>query len=401
MLSIKPPKPRHSDIYDTSRFNLIWNLSITLVVLLTILSIINITNDKYTSTTNIIGVGIGIVALYILNRTREHRFVSIFVSLGTFALVSSAFFLIDNVIHYTTPMWSMMCVLFTFLMLGRYWGYAFLIGHFIILAVYFHFSLSDNINNLPEFENEDLWNFTLETAVVSLSIALLLTRFILTTKHNETRINQINKELTDQNAIIKQQNEEKEVMLKEIHHRVKNNLQVITSLLRLQSHEVNDEFKGSFSEAINRVKSMALIHEKMYKSSSLANFDIETYLTSLTQDLKETYSIAKSINIKISSEIRYVDSKSIVPISLIFNELISNSIKHAFDEVKVGEIHVSVSAHQNEGKITLKYSDNGKWKESNSNSFGMELIQTMTEQLEGTVEIKKEGKTEFNFTLKV
>ena len=155
MFSIKPPKSRYSDIYDISRFNLIWNLSIILVVLLTILSIINITNDKYTSTTNIAGVGIGLAALYILNKTREHRFVSIFVSLGTFALVCSAFFLIDNVIHYTTPMWSMMCVLFTFLMLGRYWGYGFLLGHFIVLSIYYHFCLANNIENLPKLpENE-------------------------------------------------------------------------------------------------------------------------------------------------------------------------------------------------------------------------------------------------------
>ena len=197
MLSIRPPKSRYTDVYDISRFNLIWNLSIILVILLTILAIINITNDKYTSTTNIAGVGIGLVALYILNKTREHRFVSIFVSLGTFALVCSAFFMIDNVIHYTTPMWSMMYVLFTFLMLGRYWGYAFLFGHFVILSCYYHFNLANNIENLPKFESEDLWNFTLETAVVSLTIALLLTRFILTTKHNKKRVNKINQELTD------------------------------------------------------------------------------------------------------------------------------------------------------------------------------------------------------------
>ncbi|MCH2230961.1 MAG: hypothetical protein MK105_11515 [Crocinitomicaceae bacterium] len=401
MFSIKPPKSRYSDIYDISRFNLIWNLSIILVVLLTILSIINITNDKYTSTTNIAGVGIGLAALYILNKTREHRFVSIFVSLGTFALVCSAFFLIDNVIHYTTSMWSMMCVLFTFLMLGRYWGYGFLLGHFIVLSIYYHFCLANNIENLPKFESEDLWNFTLETAVVSLTVALILTRFILTTRHNEKRVNKINQELTDQNAIIKQQNEEKEVMLKEIHHRVKNNLQVITSLLRLQSYEGNHELQDSFSEAINRVKSMALIHEKMYKSSSLAHFDIEAYLTSLTHDLKETYTIEKSIDINITSEIKHISSKSIVPISLIFNELISNSIKHAFEHLEKGKIEVLVSAHKDKGKITLIYKDNGKWKESESNSFGMELIETMTEQLDGTISIIKKDKTEFTFSLKV
>ena len=118
-------------------------------------------------------------------------------------------------------------------------------------------------------------------------------------------------------------------------------------------------------------------------------------------DLKETYTIEKSIDINITSEIKHISSKSIVPISLIFNELISNSIKHAFEHLEKGKIEVLVSAHKDKGKITLIYKDNGKWKESESNSFGMELIETMTEQLDGTISIIKKDKTEFTFSLKV
>ena len=123
--------------------------------------------------------------------------------------------------------------------------------------------------------------------------------------------------MTKQNEIISVQNREKEVMLKEIHHRAKNNLQVITSLLRLQSSELKGEQADTFTEAINGVKSMALIHEQMYQSDMISNFDLKSYLTALTNDLISTYSVKMPIELNIESDIRHIGSKSIVPISLM------------------------------------------------------------------------------------
>ena len=139
----------------------------------------------------------------------------------------------------------------------------------------------------------------------------------------------------------------------------------------------------------------------MYQSDMISNFDLKNYLTSLTNDLISTYSVKTPIKLNIQSDIRNIGSKSIVPISLMFNELISNSIKHGFEGKKDGEINVLVSVSENKDYLTLRYSDNGTWKADTEKSFGMELIDTMTEQLEGERSLEKtEEGTFYTFSLK-
>ncbi|MBL4624114.1 MAG: sensor histidine kinase, partial [Flavobacteriales bacterium] len=209
------------------------------------------------------------------------------------------------------------------------------------------------------------------------------------------------KELNEQNRVVRIQNEEKEVMLKEIHHRVKNNLQVITSLLRLQSYELEGE-KGAkeFSESINRVKAMALIHESMYQSSELSNLNIAEYVKTLANYLISTYALQTPIELDIDSNLKSVSSKTLVPLALLFNELISNSIKHAFQDTSSGKIKITISI-RDDNQFTVSYSDNGSWKESDrKNSFGTELILLMTEQLEGTQKQNtSENGTSYEFIL--
>lgn len=398
---LRPPKTEYTDHYDVMRFNLVWNLCITLSILLTVVSLINLTNDNYTSTTNVVEVGIGLIALFILARTKRFRVVCIFITVGSFLLIAIAFFSITHALHYTTPMWGTLNVLFAFLMLGRYWGAAILIGQFGVLMFYYTFRLQSNISNLPPFETPDIMNFIIETSIVGMAMAYLLIKFIQAHLFAEKEVKKTNEELRIQNEIISTQSKEREIMLKEIHHRVKNNLQVITSILRLQSQDIKPEDQPQFTEAINRVKSMALIHEKMYQSDTLANFDLENYLTSLTNDLIVTYSIKKPIDLQVNSEINEIDSKSIVPISLLFNELISNSIKHGFEHKKSGQIHVNVKPGKAPENIDLSYSDNGVWKEQSRKSFGLELIHTMTEQLDGDYSLKKTSTgTHYQFSLR-
>jgi two-component sensor histidine kinase len=397
----KPPITECTDHYDVIRFNLTWNLCLALCILLSLLAIANFHNDNYTSLTNIIEVGVGVISLIILKKTRKYKIVCIFATVSSFLLVSIAFFTIVRTLHYTTPMWGTVVVLFAFLMLGRVWGLAILIGHFTVLIFYYVFRIELNINTLPDFDTPMVSNFIIETCIVGMAMAYLLTQFIKANHQAEKFVKTSNTELTKQNEVISVQNREKEVMLKEIHHRVKNNLQVITSLLRLQSYELKGEEADTFTEAINRVKSMALIHDQMYQSDMISNFDLKNYLVSLTKDLIATYSVKMKIKLNVKSDIRNIGSKSIVPISLMFNELISNSIKHGFEDKKEGVINVHVSASENEDYLTLKYSDNGTWKADIEKSFGIELIDTMMEQLEGerTLEKTDEG-TFYTFSLK-
>jgi len=173
-------------------------------------------------------------------------------------------------------------------------------------------------------------------------------------------------------------------LLKEIHHRVKNNLQLISSLLRLQAADIGDEkVESHFNEAVDRIKSMSLIHEKMYQQDELAKLDLQEYLEALVNEILASHSSNKSISINVHSELTQVNIKNIVPIALLFNELIINSLKHAFTNHDKGEINISVI--KNENGFLISYADNGTWVEpTKASSFGFELIDTLCQQLDGS-----------------
>ncbi|MGB1102662.1 MAG: sensor histidine kinase [Crocinitomicaceae bacterium] len=187
-------------------------------------------------------------------------------------------------------------------------------------------------------------------------------------------------------------------MLKEIHHRVKNNLQVIRSLLRLQSREIENQSSHShFKEAIDRVSAMALIHNQMYQSKDLDRINLEPYLQSLSKNILHSYALEIPVDIQFDISLAHASSNNIVPMALIFNELMSNSLKHAFNEQTRGLI--TVEAYQSSDKrIEFIYADNGQWKPpEREDSFGMELIETLAEQLGGNVERNTEKGTKFTF----
>ena len=154
--------------------------------------------------------------------------------------------------------------------------------------------------------------------------------------------------------------EEKEVLLKEVHHRVKNNLQIITSLLNLQAGEISDPATQSmFRDSMGRVKSMALIHERLYQSTNLAEVDFGDYVTNLTRFLMSTVSGSQG-RITIATDIEGIvlPVDEAVPCGLIINEIVTNSLKHAFPGGEQGEIHISCSRAKGD-QIILVVRDNG------------------------------------------
>jgi two-component sensor histidine kinase len=206
---------------------------------------------------------------------------------------------------------------------------------------------------------------------VALALAYVISRMVATNK-------KMNKDYEDQMK-------HKQILLKEIHHRVKNNLQIVSSLLRLQAAETENKIvEEEFGEAIGRIRSMALIHETMYQNDDLATLDIKSYLTSLAQDISDTIKSDTVLEINIGSEVNKVDVKYVVSLSLIFNELMTNSIKHGFSNKEKGTIDVKII---NSGeKVTFSYSDDGNWKQPISDTtFGLELLETLTEQLDGNL----------------
>jgi PAS domain S-box-containing protein len=195
--------------------------------------------------------------------------------------------------------------------------------------------------------------------------------------------------------------QEKEVLLTEIHHRVKNNMAIVSSLLRLQSrYSSNSEIKRLLKDSRNRIKSMALVHEKLYESESLSNVNVQGYVKELATHLLDTYTTKK---IRVLHEIDDIelDIDHIIPMGLILNELLSNSIEHAFSGVKSPEIGINLSA--SEGVANLIYSDNGAGlpKElslQNAQSFGLKIVSMLPSQLKGSINLDETNRARFTLS---
>jgi PAS domain S-box-containing protein len=197
---------------------------------------------------------------------------------------------------------------------------------------------------------------------------------------------------------------EKEVLLKEIHHRVKNNLQVISSLLNLQAGVIKDpQTLQMFKESQNRVRSMALIHEILYQSKDLASIDLAAYIRNLAAHLFGSYGVnAHAIALKINVDDVFLNVDMAIPCGLIINELVSNCLKHAFPGSQRGEIHIELRSG-GDHQFTLTVSDNGVGfpKEVDfrkTESLGLQLVNTLTEQLGGSVKLEQQGGTAFTIT---
>ncbi|MGL5888251.1 MAG: two-component regulator propeller domain-containing protein [Bacteroidia bacterium] len=191
---------------------------------------------------------------------------------------------------------------------------------------------------------------------------------------------------------VTKQNEEKSVMLKEIHHRVKNNLQVISSLLNLQAEGITDQrVLTLFEDCRHRVNSMALIHEKMYQSHNLVNIDINSYIDELIHSLVDAYDTDKIIHLKTNVQNLPFRIDTIVPLGLILNEVISNAMKYAFRGLEEGSIFVTLEK-TGENEYMLEAGDNGiglptDFNLNKASSLGMQLIMMLSEQLSGNVEM--------------
>jgi PAS domain S-box-containing protein len=199
--------------------------------------------------------------------------------------------------------------------------------------------------------------------------------------------------------------QEKEVLLKEIHHRVKNNFMIISSLLNLQSQYIEDvKSQEYFMESQNRARSMAIIHEKLYQSTDLQRIDFGEYIRSLATELFHTYNADQgSIKLKINAQNILLDINIAIPLGLIVNELITNSLKHAFPHGMLGEINVNFHSSEEHYEFIVK--DNGIGLPEdinfrNSNSLGLQMIKVLTSQINGQIELYNDKGTEFKIKFK-
>lgn len=197
--------------------------------------------------------------------------------------------------------------------------------------------------------------------------------------------------------------QDKEMLMKEIYHRVKNNLMVISSLLNLQSRYIKDEeAKAMFKESQERAQSMAMIHERLYRSADLKHINFGDYIRKLANDLFRTY-VADPSRIKLELDVEdvMIDINIAIPLGLMVNELISNSIKHAFPGENSGEIVVKFKESDNH--CVLEVNDNGvgfpqDFKPEKSDSLGLQLVNNLTQQIGGELELERDHGTDFCIT---
>jgi two-component sensor histidine kinase len=197
---------------------------------------------------------------------------------------------------------------------------------------------------------------------------------------------------------------EKEILLKEIHHRVKNNLQIIISLLNLQSGYLHDaETLRAVKEGESRVRAMALVHEKFYQAEGISEIDFTEYVEKLCQYIFQSFpEVAHRVQLNVESDTVAFDLDTAMPCGLLINEIVSNSLKYAFPNGQAGEITIRLKI-SGENKINISVQDNGKgipeeFDLETPTTLGLQLIGALTSQLNGEVEMHRNDGTVFNIT---
>ena len=193
------------------------------------------------------------------------------------------------------------------------------------------------------------------------------------------------------NILLESQNEEKEFLLKEIHHRVKNNLGIVSSLLDLQADKIKDpKIIAAIEESRNRVYSMSMIHQKLYQGTNLSTIEMKEYLIDLSKHILDSYGSEQNVDFIYELEDMQLDVDSAIPIGLIVNELLTNSFKHAFPEEGKGHIQITCQ-YLAKDRILLEVADNGigllefDKEDDQGSGFGTQLIDLLIQQLDGSI----------------
>ena len=363
---------------DKGRYVLAWRFSIVFSVLFAVIAVIFLPIDLTSSLINAVVTVISVFTIFYLKRSKKYKLVFwLFLVSGTL-LVHVALNTTIKAIHFVDFIWLSVIIMLAYIGLNRTVGLFFLSLNAAGLIGFFLFSLDAHIEAL---ESPDY--FEKAAVVAEMMVAFFVVAYILT-QHMEF-INYQNKELSKTNLKLQKKNKENITLLREIHHRVKNNLQIITSLLRLQKNDDSTDTHQKFDNTISRIISMSLIHDKLYKQDELSRIKIESYIQDLLDEIKSSQTIEGNIQLNIKTDIEEISLKSMIPLGLIFNELITNSLKYGLKGEQNGTISVGIHP-SDDNRLRISYSDSGNWKHSETNGFGLELIKTLVEQLNGTYE---------------
>jgi two-component sensor histidine kinase len=251
---------------------------------------------------------------------------------------------------------------------------------------------SENQVKALELESANKQKQISYAVIGGLGLSSLLLYFFFNSKRKSNQL------LEEKNNVISNALKEKDTLLREIHHRVKNNLQVIGSLLRLQSNYTDDEnVLQAINEGQSRVRSMALIHQKLYQRENLTGVSTKDYLDQLIKELFSTYKVdTNKIQLQLDIQDINLDIDTVIPIGLVVNELVSNALKYAFVGRDNGILKVSLKEVSE--KLVVKVADNGNGIPDlsvveNPSSFGWNLINIFKDKLDGSINIDNTSGT--------
>jgi two-component sensor histidine kinase len=239
-------------------------------------------------------------------------------------------------------------------------------------------------------------NFMKKVTLAGILVMLVITGLVYSQYRNKQRRN---KEINEKNLALEQLVKDKEWLVKEIHHRVKNNFHIVASLLEIQSSYLkNKEALSAIKESQHRIHSMSIIHQKLYQSETLSTIHMPEYIYELVEYLRESYAIRGNIGFSLQIDNIELNHASAITLGLILNEAITNSIKYAFAKADEGRICISLS-HISDSQILLSIADNGRGLPTNfdsriGTSMGMELLQGLTDDLGGSFSIETNNGTQ-------
>lgn len=386
------------DFYERGKYKLALRLCFLFSGLFALLTIFELFNSVRNSIVYATCTIIPIVELIYLKKTKKYRVVYLTLcAIGSILAFYTLNFFTEE-IHYGDLLWMILIILLAYWGVSIKMGVVFLIINLLIIANYFAFNMQTNLTSLREFDFISTLSVYAEVTVAFISISAIIHQFVRFYKYSYETLLENKLILEKSNKLITTKNEENIVLMKEVHHRVKNNLQIITSLLRLQKQNLTPEIQEKFDESISRVMTMALIHRKLYQSTDLTNVNLESYINDLVNEIFASLTMDDNVKTTIQSDYNNIGLKTIVPLGLLLNELLSNSFKHAFKQINNNEINIQIRK-SNDNTFELKYQDNGNWKIINDNDhhFGLELVETLTEQMEGSY---YREDSSYTFTLK-
>jgi two-component system, sensor histidine kinase PdtaS len=237
--------------------------------------------------------------------------------------------------------------------------------------------------------------------VLLLLVVVILYRTYWNKNKVNTRLSGLNESLAQKNLQLDKRNAENELLLKEIHHRVKNNLEIVSGLLSLQAAQLdNPSAQAVMLSSQNRVLSMGIIHQKLYQKDNLAAIEMKDYFQNLGESIIDSFSKSDRIKVQCNMSPLELDVDTAVPIGLIANELLTNALKYAFVNNGVGEIQINLTPTGVANELLFQVKDNGIGKQNNSSvkgtGFGTELVNLLVKQLDGRLFVESQEGTSVN-----